>query len=118
MDRKSLSPLMAIADLQSNAAVVHGAPIRDWRSLDLSMIPVALSVSGASLPEASKREEWQTTVTTLTWLANHAASRGHGLLEGNLVITGARIGPVSLVSEDVLVASAPGFQDITIAFRP
>jgi len=117
IDRKSLSPLMAIADLQSNAGVFCSAPVTDWRDRNLADIAITLSINGNLLSQPPKNTGWPDTLVTLTWLANHAAARGQALSAGQIIITGARIGPVPVAPGDEIVASAPGFEEVPLQFK-
>jgi 2-keto-4-pentenoate hydratase len=95
-DRRMASPLELMADGFGSAGIVLGDVLPGWRDgmtgrlgieLRLNDQPVAAPEAAASLAEA---------VGFLSWLAGHAAAQGLPLRRGNVVITGARIGPLPL----------------------
>lgn len=88
--------LHRLADLQGCAAVVLGAPMADWSSLEFAELPFALSLAGQDVALKTNSPTTERTLEALCWLADHAASRGTPLRSGDVVITGARLGPVSL----------------------
>lgn len=88
--------LHRLADLQGCAAVVLGAPTTDWSRLEFAELPFALSLAGQDVSLKPNSPSTGQTLEALCWLADHAASRGTPLKAGDVVITGARLGPVSL----------------------
>lgn len=95
-DRKIVSPLTLLADGQSNGGLVAGAPIPGWTKLDLSTLEMTLSVNGTLEGSAASGPSFDRTVEALVWLANHAAEHVGGLQEGQVILTGARIGPTAV----------------------
>lgn len=92
----STPDLHRLADLQGCAAVVLGAPAADWSGLEFAELPLALSLAGQGVALKPNSPTTERTLEALCWLADHAASRGTPLKPGDVVITGARLGPVSL----------------------
>lgn len=99
LDRQTVPPMVAIADCQSNGAVVVGPALTDWQGLDFSTVAMKLRFDGAEVGSAAGGIATGHVLDALTWLANHAQTRGLSLKAGDTVITGARVGPV--------LASAP-----------
>lgn len=93
-DRGAVSPFSAIADCQNNEAVVIGPALPDWQTVDLSSLALSLSVDGKEPFVVETGPDLDSILAQLVWLANHTAERTGGLRAGDLVITGARIGPV------------------------
>lgn len=85
-----------LADLQGCAAVVLGAPTVDWPMLEFAELPFTLSLAGREVSLKLNSPTTEQTLEALCWLVDHAASRGAPLKAGEVVITGARLGPVSL----------------------
>ncbi len=117
VDRKKLSPFSPIADLQSNAGVILGPEMADWRDLPLEALQLTLDLDRERIGLPVKNASFAATLPVLVWLANHAVARGHGLKRGDAVITGARIGPVSLGARSRMVASCDGFGDLLAEFQ-
>ncbi len=92
----SAPDLHRLADLQNCAAVILGAPTTDWSGLEFAELPFALSLAGQEVALKLNSPTTGQTLEALCWLTDHAASRGVPLKAGDVVITGARLGPVSL----------------------
>lgn len=92
----STPDLHRLADLQGCAAVVLGAPTADWAGLEFAELPFALWLAGREVSLKVNSPTTEQTLEALCWLADHAAARGVPLKAGDVVITGARLGPVSL----------------------
>lgn len=96
-NRRAVSQLAGFADLQSNGAIVLGAPL-DVALLDeLDRQTMSLRLDGTPSGSTTKGPGVDNVTAALAWLAGHAATRGRGLKTGDVVITGARIGPSELV---------------------
>lgn len=92
----SAPDLHRLADLQGCAAVILGAATADWSGLEFAELPFALSLTGREVSLKVNSPTTEQTLEALCWLADQAASRGAPLKVGDVVITGARLGPVSL----------------------
>jgi 2-keto-4-pentenoate hydratase len=97
VDRKAVSnPLTLLADGQANGALVHGTEIPDWLNIDLTGLDMVLTANDGVVATATSGNSFEHTLQGLTWLANHAAQHMGGLEAGQFILTGARIGPVTL----------------------
>lgn len=121
VDRRAVPQLAALADGQSAAAVVVGAPRADWRELDFGAVAMTARAEGLALQRCEGGPDRAAVLRAVAWLADHAASRRGGLRAGEIVITGARIKPFLVrpglgVAADVdglgRVEIAPGLIDI------
>ena len=74
------------------AAFVYGAPIRDWRKLDLPNAKIDLYMNGAYIKSGYGRAAMGNPLTSLTWMANWLRERGRGLHAGEFVSTGTCTG--------------------------
>ena len=92
-DRTAITPLEAMADNFSSAAIVLGDPVADWRAMPDAP---ALWLDDARVPAPVQDQPVAATGAFLAWLAGHAAGRGWPLVAGTVVISGARIGPLPL----------------------
>lgn len=95
-NRKAVSPLSAVADCQSNGAMVVGSGCIDWRSVDLATVGMTLSIDGQSVAKTAGGAPTAAVAAALTWLANHTVDRNGGLKADQIVITGSRLGPIPL----------------------
>ena len=116
VDRRALPPFSPIADLQSNAAVVLGPAAADWRAIDFANLRLSLRHGSELVDLAQRNDGLPATLPVLAWLANHAVARRAGLRAGDVVITGARLGPVALGAATEIIADCPGFSDVSVHF--
>ncbi|WP_233417236.1 2-keto-4-pentenoate hydratase [Halovulum marinum] len=114
-DRKCADPMSALADFQSNAGVVIGPLKTDLTGLDLSRLrPVFLTSDGETLEPAKPMALTEAVLDAVLWLARHAARRDRPLQPGQVVITGARVGPVPIARGQTFRVEADGFQGAAI----
>jgi len=86
------------------AAFVPGAPIRDWRGLDLANARIDLSLNGQYRKSGYGRVAMGHPLTSLTWMVNWLSARGKPLEAGAFVSTGTCTGHFFTVPGDHLVA--------------
>jgi 2-keto-4-pentenoate hydratase len=79
------------ADNAWNEGAVLGTPRTDWRGIDLAEIAGIAYVNGAIVGEGRGADTMGHPFAALAWVANHLASRGHGLRSGDIVITGSLV---------------------------
>lgn len=114
----AVSRLSGLADHQTNGLLVVGAPVSDWRAIDLAGESVIQRVDGAEdatrtgMPGGDLLGE-------VVWLANIGSTWAGGLLAGQVVTCGSwsgshRVGPEARVEVEfshvgrVELAFAPG----------
>jgi 2-keto-4-pentenoate hydratase len=107
-DRKMVSLHAYLADGNGNDAIVTGEEIADWRALDLAVLDVRLHVNGHEAAQSQAGAPFSQVLELVTALANHAALHLGGLKAGQVIITGARVGPVSIEAGSVAVGSING----------
>lgn len=95
-DRTAVPPLEAMADSFSSAAIVLGDEIADWPLVLDMPLDLTLVLDGRPVASPEQTPTLAETTDFLIWLATHAAAQGLPLSAGDVVITGARIGPVPL----------------------
>ena len=115
-DRKAVPPLAAIADLQSNGAVVLGAPVPAATLPEFAAQAMSLSLDGEIVQTTAGNAATADVLASLAWLAAHAAARGLPLKPGDVVITGARLGPTPFAGAAAL-AEAPGLGTVSARFE-
>jgi 2-keto-4-pentenoate hydratase len=101
-DYKQLArhPLHLIADNSWNEGAVFGAPVKDWRSIDLGAVRGVATINGARAGEGRGADCMGHPLDALAWLADHLASIGRGLLRGDVVITGSIITSKAVTAGD------------------
>jgi 2-keto-4-pentenoate hydratase len=81
--------LLVIADGGGNAAIVQGAPVRDWQRFDLAAQTARLSINGTETASGSGSALiFGDPIAAVAWLANQPQIAPGGLKRGDLVMTG------------------------------
>jgi len=70
---------------------VLGAPVRDWKRLDLQALRGVATIDGRRIGEGRGADVMGHPFEALAWIANNLASRGLGLWRSDVVITGSLI---------------------------
>ena len=96
IDRRKVSSFSLLADSYSCGAVCVGSGTRDWKTLDFAALEVQLAEGAEEIARTTGGVGLGDMLDGLTWLANHTSRRGLGLRAGQLVLTGARIGPLPI----------------------
>jgi 2-keto-4-pentenoate hydratase len=84
-------PLELIADNCWNEGAVLGAPVRNWKALDLGAARGVATINGAKIGEGFGSAALGHPFDAVAWVADHLARHGRGLLRGEVVITGSLI---------------------------
>jgi 2-keto-4-pentenoate hydratase len=84
-------PLELIADNCWNEGAVFGAPVKDWKTIDLAAVHGVATINGSKVGEGRGADTMGHPLNAVVWLADHLASIGRGLLRGDVVITGSII---------------------------
>lgn len=84
--------LGSLMDNGGAAALVVGAPIREWRGIDLANARMDLSLNGQHVKSGHGRAAMGHPLTSLTWMANWLRERGRQLEAGDIVSTGTCTG--------------------------
>jgi 2-keto-4-pentenoate hydratase len=92
LDVDQAAPLLRLADQQLNRALILGAPRRldtlpDWRQQRAE-----LRVDGQSVVSGHGSHPFGDPLSSLPWLARHAAGQGQPLRAGDLIATGSWTG--------------------------
>lgn len=97
--------LLVIADGGGNAAIVQGAPVRDWRRFDLAAHTARLSINGTETASGSGSALiFGDPIAAVVWLASQPQLTGRGLRRGDLVMTGTCTGFIPLKAGDSAAA--------------
>lgn len=95
-DRTAVHPLEAMADAFSSGAIVLGDTVPDWREALAAPLGIRLWLDDRPVEAPETLHSLDDALSFLSWLAGHAAGQGAPLRRGDVVITGARIGPLPL----------------------
>lgn len=117
-DRTAATRTESLADLLSSAGVVIGDGDGRFDATEFADVAMSLAFDGAVVGTATGGPSSAEVLGTLTWLANHACGRSGGLRAGQVVITGARIHPISLPPHGVrMAAQVAGLGEVHATFR-
>lgn len=105
--------LQRAADFMSNGGIVCGAPLADWRSIDLERLPVTLAFSGRRVAETvGGHAAGDPVLPALAFL--NAPARARPLPRGTVITTGTYTGLVHAVPGDVIEADVGPFGSVRI----
>ena len=89
VDYKSLDTPTLIADDFFDAGCVIGAPLRDWRGIDIPALAGRTLINGVEAGRGAAREVMGHPFAALAWLANSLIERGLYLRRDEFVFTGS-----------------------------
>lgn len=115
VDRKQVTLLTGIADLQHSGGVIVGPAVSARLLPEFGEQHLTLTIDGALAAETVGNATTENMLRSLAWLANHAAARGLSLKAGQFVITGARLGPLGLNGKRV-EAHGEGIGTVSVMF--
>jgi 2-keto-4-pentenoate hydratase len=90
-DYKRLTAAAMVAGNVWNAGVVLGAPVTDWRGLDLATVPSRLTINGREIGGGKGSDVMGNPLNALSWLADKLAGVGTPLRRGMIVMTGSMV---------------------------
>jgi 2-keto-4-pentenoate hydratase len=88
--------LLKLADFVGNGAFISGAPVRDWRKLDLENLAVTLTHDGNISERGNSSRILGNPLLAVIALANAQPLPAGGLKRGQIVTTGSCITPIPL----------------------
>ena len=89
--RLAQHPLDLIADNTWNEGAVLGRPVSNLTGISLQELKGVATINGAHVGEGFGAEAMGHPFDAVAWIAGHLASRGHGLLRNDVVITGSLV---------------------------
>jgi len=90
-DYASLDAFTLVAQNTWNGGVVLGAPITDWRALDLANARTRCWIDDLPAGEGRAGDALGHPLEAVAWLANQLNARGRALRAGMIVMTGSSI---------------------------
>ncbi|MEM7251044.1 MAG: fumarylacetoacetate hydrolase family protein [Pseudomonadota bacterium] len=103
-----------IADNSFNFGCVIGAPIRDWRALDLSAVAGQMTINGEVVGEGRGADALGHPFESVAWLANHLLRRGRCLRAGDIVLTGSIVATRWLNAGDRMTTTVEGLGEVSL----
>ncbi|MCW5773967.1 MAG: fumarylacetoacetate hydrolase family protein [Rhodospirillaceae bacterium] len=103
-----------IADNGSNAGLVLGEAIADWRRHDLAASEVSFRLDGAECARGSGAAVMGHPFAALAWLANARAAQGAPLAAGEIVATGSTVGFAPAKAGQRAVADFGRFGEVSL----
>ncbi|RJE79888.1 hydratase [Paracoccus sp. JM45] len=100
--------LEGMADGFRSAGVVLGESIEGWQNGLPDRIDITLTLDNTGVVATEVAVPLMPSLDFLVWLAGHARTQGRSLKAGDVVITGARIGPLPFNGAKAAKATAMG----------
>lgn len=115
-DYGALPAPVLIADDFFNAGVVLGAPVTDWRGLDLGAVEGAMAIDGAEAGRGRGADILGHPLAALAWLADHRAAAGAPLRAGEFVMLGSVVKTVWIERPSAVAVRFEGLGEAAIRF--
>ena len=110
----------AIEDLVADSCVFAAYVIGEGRAkpttLDLESLAISISKNGEHLADGTGAECMGSPLNALMWLVDKLVARGEGLKAGDLVLTGALGGMVSVEAGDSYTSTFDGLGSVSVQF--
>jgi 2-oxo-3-hexenedioate decarboxylase/2-keto-4-pentenoate hydratase len=90
-DYKRLTARSMVAGNVWNAGCVLGAPVAEWRKLDLAAVTYRLTINGGEIGVGKGADVMGNPLEALSWLADKLAADGRPLRRGMVVMTGSTV---------------------------
>jgi 2-keto-4-pentenoate hydratase len=90
-DYTRLTAAAMVAGNVWNAGVVLGAPVTEWRRLDLAQATARLTINGREIGQGRGGDVMGNPLNALAWLANKLATAGTPLKADMIVMTGSMV---------------------------
>lgn len=105
-DRKAVLPLVAMADGFSSGFIVLGEALPGWRDAMTGPLDIRLWIDDRLFVASETVQSLEEALSFLSWLTRHAADQNLPLRKGDVIITGARVGPIPLEGANLARARA------------
>ena len=101
----------------SNGGALLGAPVSDWRGIDLAAARGIMRINDAVVGEGVGVDVMGHPLEPLVWLANTLAAEGVSLEKGALILTGSFAAPAMLSAGDTASAEIEGLGVARLSVR-
>jgi 2-oxo-3-hexenedioate decarboxylase/2-keto-4-pentenoate hydratase len=115
-DFRSIGTPTLIADDFFDAGCVLGAPVVNWRKLDLAALKGTITINGKEVSSGVSHMVMGHPFESLAWLANDLARRGRGLKAGEFVLTGSIAEVIWVNAGDIAVGAIEQLGSVTARF--
>ncbi len=116
VDRRKIAEYAVLGDLLNNGGYSFGAAIADWRGLDVATPQAILFINDKEVRRAKAGTPGGHPKRLLTWLANHAATRGTPLKRGDIITTGSHTGMLDAAPGSQVTARFEGIGEASLNF--
>jgi 2-keto-4-pentenoate hydratase len=116
VDRRKIAEHAVLGDLLNNGAYCYGPAVKDWRGFDVATPAASISINGKEVRRAQAGTPGGHPKRLLTWLANHAATRGLPLKAGMIITTGSHTGMLDAPPGATVKARLEGIGEATLQF--
>jgi 2-keto-4-pentenoate hydratase len=113
-DYRTLGVHTLIADNFFNAGCVLGAPVTNWRRLDLSALTGLMRINGSEVGRGTGAAVMGHPFEALAWLANARGMRGQGLRRGEFVFLGSLVETKWLNAGDSVAIEIEGLGEASL----
>jgi 2-oxo-3-hexenedioate decarboxylase/2-keto-4-pentenoate hydratase len=117
VDYRALDAATLIADDFFDAGCVLGAPVTQWRSLDLPAAAGVTFINGVEVGRGRGSDVMGHPFEALAWLANALAQRGRELRAGEFVFTGSVVETKWLERGDRVLMTIDGLGSVEAVFE-
>lgn len=107
-------PLELIADNAWNEGAVLGYPVTDWKKLDLAAVRGVARINGKEVGQGTGAQALGHPLDALAWVAGNLATRGRGLVRGDVVITGSLVTTKTAKAGDLFQWAVEGLGEIEL----
>lgn len=114
-DYRALGAPTLIADNFFNAGCALGAPVTDWRALDLAMLAGHMRINGAEVGRGAGAMVMGHPLAALAWLANRRNADGDVLRRGEFVFLGSLVETKWLNAGDEVVIDIERLGQVSLA---
>ncbi|WP_051231897.1 2-keto-4-pentenoate hydratase [Stutzerimonas azotifigens] len=113
-DGASADPLLRLADQQLNRALILGEPVQLTEPPEWPRQTAMLRVDGQELLRSTGSHPFVDPLSSLPWLARHAAAQGTPLRAGDLIATGSWTGIHWTTTGQAITFSLGAFGAVTL----
>jgi 2-keto-4-pentenoate hydratase len=106
-----------VADDFFNAGIVLGAPVRDWRALDLGAIGGRMRINGVDVGSGQGSDILGHPFEALAWLAGNLEERGRKLRAGDVVTLGSLVATRWIAAGDEVRIEVDGLGEAIAIFE-
>jgi len=107
-------PFELIADNAWSEGAVLGAPVSEWKALDLATLRGVASINGQVVGEGVGAAALGHPLDAVAWVANHLAAHGRGLVFRDVVITGSMITSKAVKPGDLVRFSVQSLGEVEL----